>query len=256
MISLKTADEIEILRKNNLIVSKTLAEVAKLIKPGITTIQLDKRAEEFIRDHGAEPAFKGYKGFPATLCTSINEQVVHGIPDETILKEGDIISIDCGTYMDNYYGDSAFTFEVGEVKPEVRNLLKVTKESLELGVQQAINGNRLGDISYAIQNHAENAGYSVVREMVGHGIGKELHEPPEVPNYGKRGRGVKLQTGMVICIEPMINMGKKAIKQKDDGWTIVAADRLPSAHFEYAVVINKEKPDILTTYKYIEEVLK
>jgi len=256
MISIKTADEIEILRKNNLIVSKTLAEVAKLIKPGITTIQLDKRAEEFIRDHGAEPAFKGYKGFPATLCTSINEQVVHGIPDETILKEGDIISIDCGTYMDNYYGDSAFTFEVGEVKPEVRNLLKVTKESLELGVQQAINGNRLGDISYAIQNHAENAGYSVVREMVGHGIGKELHEPPEVPNYGKRGRGVKLQTGMVICIEPMINMGKKAIKQKDDGWTIVAADRLPSAHFEYAVVINKEKPDILTTYKYIEEVLK
>ena len=256
MINLKTANEIEILRKNNLIVSKALAEVARLIKPGVTTIQLDKRAEEFIRDHGAEPAFKGYKGFPATLCTSINEQVVHGIPDNTILNNGDIISIDCGTYMGGYYGDSAYTFEVGEVNQEVRNLLKVTKECLEMGVQQAIDGNRLGDISYEIQKHAEDAGYSVVREMVGHGIGSKLHEPPEVPNYGKRGRGVKLQAGMVLCIEPMINMGKKAIKQKDDGWTIIAADRLPSAHFEYAVVINKGEPDILTTFKYIEEVLK
>ncbi len=256
MISLKTVKEIEIIRKNNLIVSKTLAEIAKLIRPGITTRQLDIRAEEFIRDHGAEPAFKGYKGFPATLCTSINEEVVHGIPGNTILKDGDIISIDCGTLMDGYYGDSAYTFEVGEVKQEVRKLLRITKECLEIGVQNAIDGNRLGDISFVIQKHAEDAGYSVVREMVGHGIGKQLHEPPEVPNYGKRGKGVKLQKGMVLCIEPMINMGRKAIMQKNDGWTIITADKLPSAHFEYAVLVDKGEPDILTTFKYIEEVLK
>ena len=255
MIYIKTDEEIEIIRTNNLLVSKTLAEVAKLIQPGVTTQQLDKRAEEYIIDNGAKPAFKGYKGYPSTLCTSVNEQVVHGIPSNYSLKNGDIVSIDCGSFMDGYYGDSAYTFEVGEVNEEIRRLLKVTNECLEIGVIEAIDGNRLGDISYAIQKHAEDAGFSVVREMVGHGIGKHLHEAPEVPNYGKRGKGVKLKKGMVICIEPMINMGKKAIKQQNDGWTVFTADRLPSAHYEYAIAIDKNKPDILTTFKYINEVL-
>jgi methionyl aminopeptidase len=255
MLIYKTEEEIEIIRRNNLLVSKTLAEVAKLIKPGVTTLQLDKRAEEFIRDNGATPGFLGYGGYPNTLCTSVNEEVVHGIPSNRILKDGDIVSVDCGTYLEGFYGDSAYTFQVGSVKPEIVNLLEVTKESLFKGIENAVEGKRTGDIGYAVQFHAEKAGYSVVREMVGHGLGKDLHEAPEVPNYGKRGRGIKLADGLVICIEPMINMGSKFIKQDSDGWTIRTIDGKPSAHFELAVVIRKDKAEVLSTFKYIEEVL-
>jgi methionyl aminopeptidase len=255
MLIYKTEEEIEILRRNNLLVSKTLAEVAKLIKPGVTTLQLDKIAEEFIRDHGAIPGFLGYGGYPNTLCTSVNDEVVHGIPSERILKDGDIVSVDCGTYMEGFYGDTAYTFHVGEVKPELVNLLKTTKESLFKGIEKAIEGNRIGDIGYAVQFHAEKNGFSVVREMVGHGLGRDMHEAPEVPNYGKRGRGVKLSEGLVICIEPMINMGSKYIKQDSDGWTIRTIDGKPSAHYELAVAIQKDKAEILSTFKYIEEVL-
>jgi methionyl aminopeptidase len=255
MLNYKTEEEIEIIRRNNLLVSKTLAEVAKLIKPGVTTLQLDKRAEEFIRDNGAVPGFLGYGGYPNTLCTSVNDEVVHGIPSNRVLKDGDIVSVDCGTYLEGFYGDSAYTFQVGIVKPEIVNLLKITKESLFKGIENAIDGKRTGDIGYAVQFHAENAGYSVVREMVGHGLGKDMHEAPEVPNYGKRGRGIKLGDGLVICIEPMINMGSKYIKQDSDGWTIRTIDGKPSAHFELAVVIRKDKAEILSTFKYIEEVL-
>ncbi|MEA2107483.1 MAG: type I methionyl aminopeptidase [Bacteroidota bacterium] len=256
MLVFKSQEEIEIIRRNNLLVSKTLAEVAKWIKPGVTTLQLDKRAEEFIRDHGAVPGFLGYGGFPNTLCTSVNDQVVHGIPSDYVLKDGDVVSVDCGTYMDGYYGDSAYTFPVGNVSDEVLQLLRTTKESLLLGVEQAIEGNRVGDIGYAVQMHAEKAGYSVVREMVGHGLGKDMHEAPEVPNYGRRGRGVKLKKGLVLCIEPMINMGTKYIKQDSDGWTIRTLDGKPSAHYELAIAVDKGKADILTTFKYIEEILK
>ena len=256
MLVYKSQEEIEIIRRNNLLVSKTLAEVAKLVKPGVTTLELDKRAEEFIRDNGAEPGFLGYAGFPNTLCTSVNDQVVHGIPSGYVLKEGDIVSVDCGTYMDGYYGDTAYTFPVGEISDDLLQLLRTTKESLLLGIDNAIEGNRVGDIGHAVQMHAENAGYSVVREMVGHGLGKEMHETPEVPNYGKRGRGVKLNKGLVLCIEPMINMGTKYIKQEPDGWTIKTADGKPSAHYELAVVVDKEKADILSTFKYIEEIIK
>jgi methionyl aminopeptidase len=255
MLIYKTEEEIEIIRRNNLLVSKTLAEVAKLIKPGVTTLQLDKRAEEFIRDNGAVPGFLGYGGYPNTLCTSVNDEVVHGIPSNRILQDGDIISVDCGTYLEGFYGDTAYTFQVGIVKPEIVNLLKATKESLFKGIENAIEGKRTGDIGYAVQFHAENAGYSVVREMVGHGLGKDMHEAPEVPNYGKRGRGIKLADGLVICIEPMINMGSKYIKQDSDGWTIRTLDGKPSAHYELAVVIRKDKAEILSTFKYIEEVL-
>jgi len=255
MLIYKTEEEIEIIRRNNLLVSKTLAEVAKLIKPGVTTLQLDKRAEEFIRDNGAVPGFLGYGGYPNTLCTSVNEEVVHGIPSNRILKDGDIVSVDCGTYLEGFYGDSAYTFQVGIVKPEIVNLLKITKESLFKGIENAVEGKRTGDIGYAVQFHAEKAGYSVVREMVGHGLGKDMHEAPEVPNYGKRGRGIKLAEGLVICIEPMINMGSKYIKQDSDGWTIRTIDGKPSAHFELAVVIRKDKAEVLSTFKYIEEVL-
>jgi methionyl aminopeptidase len=256
MLVFKNQEEIEIIRRNNLLVSKTLAEVAQLIKPGVTTLELDKRADEFIRDHGAVPGFLGYGGFPNTLCTSVNDQVVHGIPSDYVLKDGDIVSVDCGTYMDGFYGDSAYTFPVGNVSDEVMQLLRTTKESLLLGVEQAIEGNRVGDIGYAVQMHAEKAGYSVVREMVGHGLGKDMHEAPEVPNYGKRGRGVKLKKGLVLCIEPMINMGTKYIKQDADGWTISTLDGKPSAHYELAIAVDKGKADILTTYEYIEEILK
>ncbi len=255
MLIYKTEEEIEILRRNNLLVSKTLAEVAKLIKPGVTTLQLDKIAEEFIRDHGAIPGFLGYGGYPNTLCTSVNDEVVHGIPSERILKDGDIVSVDCGTYMEGFYGDTAYTFQVGEVKTEIVNLLKTTKESLFKGIEKAIEGNRIGDIGYAVQFHAEKSGFSVVREMVGHGLGRDMHEAPEVPNYGKRGRGVKLSENLVICIEPMINMGSKYIKQDSDGWTIRTIDGKPSAHYELAVAIKKDKAEILSTFKYIEEVL-
>jgi len=256
MLVFKSQEEIEIIRRNNLLVSKTLAEVAKLIKPGVTTLELDKRAEEFIRDNSAVPGFLGYGGFPNSLCTSVNDQVVHGIPSDYVLKDGDVVSVDCGTYMDGYYGDSAYTFPVGNVSEEVMHLLRTTKESLLFGVEQAIEGNRVGDIGYAVQMHAEKAGYSVVREMVGHGLGKDMHEAPEVPNYGRRGRGVKLKKGLVLCIEPMINMGTKYIKQDSDGWTIRTLDGKPSAHYELAIAVDKGKADILTTFEYIEEILK
>ena len=255
MIVLKTNEEIEILHENNLLVSKTLAEVGKLIKPGITTRELDQVAEEFILDHGAVPGFKGYHGYPNTLCTSVNDEVVHGIPSGYELQEGDIISVDCGVIKNGFYGDSAFTFAVGEISPGKRELLRVTRESLEKGVEQAVAGNRVGDIGYAVQTHAEEHGFSVVRELVGHGLGKNLHEAPEVPNFGRRGRGPKLKEGMVICIEPMINMGVKDVYQDRDGWTIHTADRKPSAHFEYAVAVRKNHAEVLTTYDYIEKVL-
>ncbi len=255
MISLKTAEEIELLRKSNLLVSKTLAEVARNIRPGITTRALDRIAEQFIRDHGGTPAFLGYRGYPATLCTSVNSVVVHGIPSEYQLKEGDIVSVDCGAILNGYVGDSAFTFPVGEIPSQVFRLLKVTYESLFHGIQQAIEGKRVGDIGHAVQTHAEQNGYSVVREMVGHGVGKHLHEEPEVPNYGRKGTGVKLRQGMVICIEPMINMGTRFIVQENDGWTIRTSDNLPSAHYELAVAVGKEKADILSTFSYIEEVM-
>ncbi|MCG8411337.1 MAG: type I methionyl aminopeptidase [Bacteroidales bacterium] len=256
MLVYKTEEEIELVRRNNQLVSKTLAEVAKLVKPGVTTLDLDRRAEEFIRDNGAIPGFLGYGGYPNTLCTSVNDEVVHGIPSKYVLKEGDIISVDCGTYMDGFYGDTAYTFPVGEISAEVMNLLKVTKESLFKGIENAIEGKRIGDIGYAVQFHAEKAGYSVVREMVGHGLGANMHESPEVPNYGRRGRGVMVKKGLVLCIEPMINMGSRHIKQDDDGWTIRTIDEKPSAHYELAVAINKGKAEILSTFDYIEEVTK
>jgi len=256
MLVYKTEEEIEIIRQNNLLVSKTLAEVAKLIKPGVTTLELDKRAEEYIRDNGAVPGFLGYGGYPNTLCTSVNDEVVHGIPSNYVLKDGDVISVDCGTFMDGYYGDTAYTFPVGEVREDVMKLLRTTKESLFLGIEQAIDGRRIGDIGNAVQLHAERQGYSVVREMVGHGLGKNLHEAPEVPNYGRRGRGVMIKKGLVLCIEPMINMGSKYIKQDNDGWTIRTLDGKPSAHYELAVVVDKGKAEILSTFEYIEEITK
>ncbi|HLO57815.1 MAG TPA: type I methionyl aminopeptidase [Bacteroidales bacterium] len=256
MIHYKTAEEIELLRASNLLVSKALAEVAKRIAPGVTTLELDNVAEQFIRDNHAIPAFLGYKGYPKTLCTSVNQQVVHGIPSGYTLKDGDIVSVDCGALFQGYYGDSAYTFAVGEIPERVKLLLKTTRESLFKGIEQAIDGKRVGDISNAVQEHCELQKFSVVREMVGHGIGKGLHEAPEVPNYGKRGHGPRLQSGMVICIEPMINMGKKDITQDSDGWTIQTADRQPSAHFELCVAIGKIKADILSTFEYIEAVYK
>ena len=255
MLKIKTQEEIEIIRRNNILVSRTLAEIAKHIKPGVTTLYLDTIAEQYIRDNGAKPGFLGYGGFPNTLCTSLNDEVVHGIPSKYELKDGDIISIDCGTYMDGFYGDSAYTFTVGQVDKATQQLLKITKESLFKGIEQAIDGNRIGDISFAVQQHAEKSGYSVVREMVGHGLGSEMHESPEVPNYGRRGRGVKIKEGLVICIEPMINMGEKFIKQDKDGWTIRTTDKKPSAHFELAIVVKKGKAETLSTFEYIEEVL-
>lgn len=255
MLIYKTEEEIELLRESNLIVSKTLGEIARHIRPGVSTAEIDKIAEEFIRDHQAEPGFKGYNGYPATLCTSVNSAVVHGIPSDYRLQEGDILSVDCGVLKNGFYGDTAYTFEVGEVKPEVKKLLQVTKESLFLGVEKAVEGNRLGDVGAAVQNHAEKYGFSVVREMVGHGLGKRLHEEPEVPNYGKRGTGILLKSGLVICIEPMINLGKRNIIQERDGWTIKTADEKPSAHFELAVVVRKGTAETLSTFEYIEEIL-
>jgi len=255
MIPIRTADEIELLRQSNLLVSRTLAEVAKLIKPGTTTEELNIRAEQYIRDNGGIPGFLGYSKYPKTLCTSINSQVVHGIPDNTVLKEGDIVSVDCGVILNKYYGDTAYTFAVGEISDEVKRLLVTTKQSLFIGIEQAIEGKRVGDIGNAVQTYCENAGYSVVREMVGHGLGTKLHEEPEVPNYGKRGSGPMLKKGMVICIEPMINAGTKKIFQGKDGWTIRTQDNKPSAHFELAVAINKDKADILSTFSYILGVL-
>ena len=255
MIYLKTPEEIELLRKSNVLVGKTLAEVAKAIRIGITTLELDKIAEDFIRSNGALPGFLGYQGFPNTLCISVNDQVVHGIPSNYALKDGDIVSVDCGTIIDGFYGDSAYTFCVGNVDPKVKKLLDTTKEALYKGIEQARHGNRIGDIGYAIQQHCQAAGFSVVREMVGHGIGRNMHEDPEVPNYGKRGQGLQLREGMVIAIEPMINMGNKGIVMERDGWTIRTIDRKPSAHFEHTVAIQKGDASILSTFQYIEEVL-
>lgn len=256
MIEYKTKEEIELIRNSSLLVAKTLAEVAKNVKPGITTKFLNDIAEEFILDHDAVPGFKGYKGFPATLCTSPDDVIVHGIPSNRELTDGDIISIDCGVLLDGYYGDSAYTFAVGEISEEKKRLLKVTYQCLHIGVEKAIEGNTLGDVSSAIQQHAENAGYSVVRELVGHGLGRNLHEPPEVPNYGKKGKGLLLKEGLVIAIEPMINLGKRYIIQEKDGWTIRTADRKPSAHYEYTIAVSKNGPDVLSTFKYIEEALQ
>ncbi len=256
MIELKTQEEVELLRENNLLVSATLAEVGKHIKPGITTLELDKIAEEFIRSHGAVPGFLGYGGFPNTLCVSVNEQVVHGIPSKYVLKEGDIVSVDCGTIMKGFYGDSAYTFAVGEIADDVRQLLEVTKEALYKGVAQAVAGNRVGDISAAVQEHAEKYGYGVVRELVGHGLGRRMHEDPEVPNYGHKGRGPLLKEGMVLCVEPMINMGTKQVVFERDGWTVRTRDRKPSAHFEFALAIRKGEADVLTDFDIIEQTLK
>ena len=256
MIHYKTLVEIELMREAALIVSKTLAEMAKIIRPGITTLELDRVAETFIRDHHAIPGFKDYNGYPSTLCTSVNEMVVHGIPGKKLLKEGDIVSIDCGVIKDGFYGDHAYTFAIGEVKPEVLRLMKITRECLYLSIEKAVKGNRIGDISYTVQNHAEKNGYSVVRELTGHGLGKNLHEAPRVPNYGKRGRGPKIKNGLVIAIEPMINMGRKEVMQLNDGWTIITADRKPSAHFEHDVAIVEGKPVILSDFTIIDEVLK
>lgn len=259
MIFLKTREEIELMREAALMVSRTLAIIAKEVKPGVQPAVLDKLAEEFILDNGGVPAFKGYghksNPFPATLCISINEAVVHGIPTNKPLIEGDIISVDCGVKKNGYYGDHAYTFAVGEIKPELQKLIDVTKESLYLGIEQMVSGNRIGDISYAIQQHAEKNGFGVVRELVGHGLGKNLHEEPEVPNYGKRGDGPKLKEGMVLAIEPMINLGTKNIKQLKDGWTIITSDGKPSAHFEHDVAIVDGKPEILSSYVFIEEAL-
>lgn len=255
MLYCKTDEEVGFLRESNLLVSRTLGEIASLIKPGITTLYLDRIAEEFILDNGAIPGFKGYGGFPATLCTSVNDEVVHGIPSEYVLKEGDIISVDCGVILNGWYGDSAYTFAVGSVSEEVQRLLDYTRASLEDGVKEAVAGNRVGDISFAVQSKAEGGGYSVVRELVGHGLGRKLHEQPEVANWGKKGTGPKMEKGLVICIEPMINAGRKETLQMSDGWTIKTADGKPSAHFEYAVAVDRGKADVLTTFEYIEKVL-
>ncbi len=256
MIIPKSREEIELMRESALVVSKTLGMLAPEIKPGVTTLQLDKLAEEFIRDHDAVPGFLGLYDFPNSLCVSPNAQVVHGIPNDTPLKEGDIISIDCGAIKNGFYGDHAYTFEVGEVAPEVKKLLEVTKESLYVGIREFKAGNRVGDVGYAIQKYTEDHGYGVVRELVGHGLGKTMHEDPEMPNYGRRGRGKKFVEGMVVAIEPMINIGTKRIKQLPDGWTILTADNKPSAHFEHDVALVDGKPELLSTFKYIYESLK
>lgn len=255
MIKLKTAEEIELLREAALIVSKTLGMLASEIKPDVTTLYLDKLAEEFIRDHGAEPGFLGMYDFPNSLCMSPNAQVVHGIPNDTPLENGDIISIDCGSVKNGFYGDHAYTFEVGEVSPEVKKLLQVTKESLYEGIREFRKGNRIGDIGHAIQSYTQQHGYGVVRELVGHGLGRNMHEDPQVPNYGKRGRGKRLKDGLVLAIEPMINMGTHRIRQLPDGWTILTADDKPSAHFEHDVAMVDGKPQLLSTFDYIYKAL-
>ena len=256
MIHYRTDKEIELLRKAALLVGKTLGEVGKHIRPGIRTIDLDKIAEEFIRDNGAIPAFKGYEGFPGSLCISVNDAVVHGIPGNYELRDGDIVSIDCGTILDGYVGDSAYTFTVGEVSEEIKLFLQRSKESLYKGIEQAVVGNRIGDIGYAIQSYVEQYGYGVVRELVGHGVGRKLHEDPQVPNYGKRGTGTKLSEGIVIAIEPMITFGKRDIIQERDGWTIKTKDRMPAAHFEHDVAVRNGKAEILSSFEWIEEINK
>lgn len=257
-IFLKTEDEIELMRKANQLVGSTLAELCKHIRPGVTTLQLDKIAEEFILDHGAIPTFKNFPNpygapFPASICTSVNDVVVHGVPsDEVVLKDGDIISIDCGTLLDGFNGDSAYTFCVGEVSPEVKQLLKTTKESLYIGIEQAVAGKHIGDIGAAVQQHCEAQGYGIVRELTGHGIGREMHEPPQIPNYGRRGNGVMLKAGMCIAIEPMVTLGDRQIWMLPDKWSIVTRDRKPAAHFEHTIAIRRGKTEILSTFEEIE----
>lgn len=255
-ISYKSVEEIELIRESSLLVSKTLGEIAKVIGPGVTTIELNRLAEAFIRDNGGVPAFLNYHGFPFSLCISLNDQVVHGFPGKRELVEGDLVSVDCGVILNKYIGDSAYTFAIGEVNDTTKLLMRVTMECLDLGVAKAIAGNRVGDIGYAVQDHAERHGFGVVKELVGHGVGRELHEKPEVPNYGKRGSGIKLEEGMVIAIEPMINAGKARVKFWDDGWTVSTVDAKPSCHYEHTVAIRKGKPDILSTFSYVNEVLK
>lgn len=255
MVKIKSSEEIELIRESALVVSKTLGMLAAEIKPGVNALYLDKLAEDFIRAEGAEPGFLGMYDFPNTLNMSPNAQVVHGIPNKEPLKEGDIISVDCGARKNGYYGDHAYTFEVGEVEAETRKLLEVTKESLYIGIREFRLGNRVGDVGHAIQQHCESHGYGVVRELVGHGLGKKLHESPEMPNYGKRGRGKKFAEGMVVAIEPMINMGTRRIRQLKDGWTILTADGKPSAHFEHNVAIINGKPELLSTFQYIYQAL-
>lgn len=253
VIILKTDEEIEFMREANRLVGMTLGELSKHIRPGITTLELDRIAETFIRDHGAVPTFLGYNGFPNSICTSVNENVVHGIPNNKPLQEGDVVSVDCGTKLRGFCGDSAYTFCVGEVGEGVRNLLRITRESLYKGIEQAKEGNRIGDISEAIQTWCEKHGYSVVRELVGHGIGREMHEAPEVPNYGRHGIGPLIKDGLCIAIEPMINMGGKKVVFEGDGWTVRTKDRKPSAHFEHTIAIRNGKADILSTFEFIQE---
>ena len=252
----KSVDEIELIRESSLLVSKALGEIAKIIRPGIETIELNNLADAFIRDNGGVPAFLNYSGFPYSLCISINEQVVHGFPGTYRLQDGDIVSVDCGVILNKYYGDSAYTFAIGEVKNETLKLMKVTRECLDLGIEKAVVGMRIGDIGYAIQEHAEKCGYGVVKELVGHGVGIKLHEKPEVPNYGKRGSGIKLEEGMVLAIEPMINAGRAGVKFWKDGWTVSSVDGKPSAHYEHTIAVKKGKADILSTFNYVEEVFK
>ena len=254
-IHYKSVEEIELIRESSLLVAKTLGEIAKAIAPGVKTIELNKLAEQFIRDNGGVPAFLNYGGFPYSLCISVNDQVVHGFPGSYELKDGDLVSVDCGVVKNKYYGDSAYTFAVGEVSEAAKKLMQVTKECLERGVEKAVVGQRIGDIGYAVQEHAEKHGFGVVKELVGHGVGLRLHEKPEVPNYGKRGSGIKLEEGMVIAIEPMINGGRAGVKFWDDGWTVSTVDGKPSAHYEHTVAVKKGKVDILSTFKYVEEVL-
>lgn len=255
MIIPKTREEIELMRESSLLVSKTLGMIAAEIRPGVTTLHLDKMAETFIRDHGAEPAFLGMYGFPNSLCMSPNAQVVHGIPNSKPLEEGDVISVDCGVLKNGFYGDHAYSFEIGDVAPEVKKLLQVTKESLYIGIREFRAGNRVEDVGNAIQKYTESHGYGVVRELVGHGLGRKMHEDPEMPNYGKRGRGKLFVEGMVVAIEPMINMGTRNIKQLKDGWTILTADGKPSAHFEHNVALIDGKPELLSTFKYVYKAL-
>lgn len=257
MVFFKTPPEIELMRECNLLVCQTHSLIASMLKPGVTGKELDEAAESFIRDHDAEPGFKGYQNFPATLCISPNEQVVHGIPNDEPFKDGDVISFDCGVLKNGFYGDAAYTFLLGDVSPEAVKLCQVTKESLYRGIQAARVGNKVGDIGFAIQNFAERKhGYGVVRELVGHGVGRDLHEPPEVPNFGRRGKGTRLKAGMVLAIEPMINLGTRKIKQHKDGWTVTTKDRKVSAHYEHSVHITKKGPDILSDHEIIEEAIK
>lgn len=252
MIRYKTREEVEIIRESALILGKAHGEVAKMLKPGVTTLALDTLAEEFILDHGGVPSFKNFNGFPASLCISLNENVVHGFPSNYELQEGDILSVDCGVFYKGFHSDSAYTYPIGNVSDEVATLLRVTKESLYKGIEQAVTGNRIGDVGFAIQQHAESFGFGVVRELVGHGLGRDLHEEPEVPNYGKRGKGTLIKDGLVIAIEPMINLGSRSVVQEADGWTIRTSDRKPSAHFEHTVAIFKEGTEVITTHEYIE----